>query len=275
MPSGAAHTHRAAVNNTTVVHREKDNRLQRAGAVYTFKSALSEEGLKLTSPLCSKPISSKYMHACFPFTLCKGPKGEYLTELTRRDCRDQCEAALDHGSCLVMVLLLDSLGQCVSALSKRFAAAESIRDSTVNCLPHSHREKHSEVRHRKDTHHQQEDTHKPKVVTNGKVPTSILKRPSPNYGSDTEPNHRRKGERRVRFREPETTVHAYETTPSRPHLALFTCLFLLMSFLGVAMYCTDRRRPQRVCEELEAALAVYLLHMKQLLWGCWIWLTMQ
>lgn len=68
---------------------------------------------------------------------------------------------------------------------------------------------------------------------------------------------------------------AYETTPSRPHLALFTCLFLLMSFLGVAMYCTDRRRPQQVCEELEAALAIYLLHMKQLLWGCWIWLTMQ
>lgn len=68
---------------------------------------------------------------------------------------------------------------------------------------------------------------------------------------------------------------AYETTQSRPHLALFTCLFLLMSFLGVAMYCTDRRRPQRACEELEATLAVYLLHMKQLLWGCWIWLTMQ
>ena len=61
-----------------------------------------------------------------------------------------------------MVFLLDSLGQCVSALSKRFAAAESIRD-TVNCLPHSHREKHSEVRHRKDTHHQQEDTPKPMV----------------------------------------------------------------------------------------------------------------
>lgn len=71
------------------------------------------------------------------------------------------------------------------------------------------------------------------------------------------------------------TFPAYEATPSRPHLALFTCIFLLMSFLGVAMYCTDRRRPQRVCEELEAALAVYLLHMKQLLWGCWIWLTMQ
>lgn len=68
---------------------------------------------------------------------------------------------------------------------------------------------------------------------------------------------------------------AYETTSSRPHLALFTCLFLLMSLVGVAMYCTDRRHQQRLCEELEAALAVYLLHMKQLLWGCWIWLTMQ
>ncbi|XP_068194896.1 nutritionally-regulated adipose and cardiac enriched protein homolog [Antennarius striatus] len=166
----------------------------------------------------------------------------------------------------------DSLGQCVSALSKHFAAAESIRDSSINCLPHSQREKHSEVRHRKDSYHQQEDASKSKV-SNGKVPTSILKRPL--YGSDTEPNHRRKGERRVRFREPETTVHAYEATPSRPHLALFTCLFLLMSFLGVAMYCTGRRRPQRLCEELESALAVYLLHMKQLLWGCWIWLTMQ
>ncbi|XP_053290726.1 nutritionally-regulated adipose and cardiac enriched protein homolog isoform X1 [Pleuronectes platessa] len=99
----------------------------------------------------------------------------------------------------------DSLGQCVSALSKRFAAAESIRD-TVNCVPHSHREKHSEVRHRKDSRHHPEDTPKPKIA-NGKVPTSILKRPSPNYGSDAELNHRRKGERRVRFREPETTVH--------------------------------------------------------------------
>ncbi|XP_038146592.1 nutritionally-regulated adipose and cardiac enriched protein homolog [Cyprinodon tularosa] len=167
----------------------------------------------------------------------------------------------------------DSLGQCVSALSKRFATAESLKN-TVNCLHHSHREKISEVCHRKDSHHQYEDklTHK---VTSGKIPTSILKRPSPNNGSDTEPSHRRKGERRVRFREPETTVHAYETTPTRPHLALFTCLFLLMSFLGVAMYCTDRRRPQRACEELEAALAVYLVHIKQLLWGCWIWLTMQ
>ncbi|CAG10581.1 unnamed protein product [Tetraodon nigroviridis] len=166
----------------------------------------------------------------------------------------------------------DSLGECVSALSKRFAAAESIQDSAVHCFPHSHRDKNSEIRHRKDAHHLQEDTPK---INSSKVPTSILKRPSSIYGSEVEPNHRRKGERRVRFRDPETTVHAYETTPSRPHLALFTCLFLLMSFLGVAMYCTDRRHQQRLCEELEAALAVYLLQMKQLLWGCWIWLTMQ
>ncbi|CAL9687017.1 unnamed protein product [Knipowitschia caucasica] len=170
----------------------------------------------------------------------------------------------------------DSLGQCVSALSKRFAAAESIKDTVVNnCLPHHHHsEKHSEIRHRKEHHAEPDATEKPKV-TCCKVPTSILKRPSTIYGMESEPGHRRKGERRVRFREPETTVHAYETSSSRPHLALFTCLFLLMSLLGVAMYCTDRRRPQRLCEELEAALAVYVLHMKQLLWGCWIWLTMQ
>lgn len=62
-----------------------------------------------------------------------------------------------------MVLSLDSLGQCVSALSKRFAAAESIRD-TVKCLPHNHHDKHSEVRHRKDHQQQQEeDTAKSKV----------------------------------------------------------------------------------------------------------------
>ncbi|XP_037342564.2 nutritionally-regulated adipose and cardiac enriched protein homolog isoform X1 [Pungitius pungitius] len=184
----------------------------------------------------------------------------------------------------------DSLGQCVSALSKRFAAGEAAADA-VSCAPHPHGERDSELRHRKDTRHHEEDALTPKVasanarhsssamsrldVTNGKVPTSILKRPSPSCGPDTEANHRRKGERRVRFREPETTVHAYETTRSGPHLALLTCLFLLMSFLGVAMYCTDRRRPQRVCEELEHALSVYLLHMKRLLWGCWIWLTMQ
>lgn len=169
----------------------------------------------------------------------------------------------------------DSLGQCVSALSKRFVAAESARDSSVGCLPACQRDKHPEVRHRKDGQQQQDDAAKLKV-TSSKTPTSILKRPGPvHYGSDVEPSHRRKGERRVRFREPETTVHAYETTQARPHLALFTCLFLLMSCVGVAMYCTDRRHPQRACEELEAALAVYLLHMKQLLWGCWIWLTMQ
>lgn len=131
-----------------------------------------------------------------------------------------------------MVLSLDSLGQCVSVLSKRFATTESIRD--VNGLSHSHREKNSEIRHRKDGHHLQEDAPKVRVsvnmparvvetqsldpelclmqVNSSKVPTSILKRPSSIYGSDAEPTHRRKGERRVRFRDPETTVHG-ESSP--------------------------------------------------------------
>ena len=137
-------------------------------------------------------------------------------------------ATCHHRSCLVMGLPLDSLGECVSALSKRFAAAESIQDSAVHCVPHSHRDKNSEIRHRKDAQRLQEDH--PKVmgstnmastvethdldphlclmqVNSSKVPTSILKRPSSIYGLDTEPSHRRKGERRVRFRDPETTVH--------------------------------------------------------------------
>lgn len=137
-------------------------------------------------------------------------------------------ATRDHRSRLVMLLPLDSLGQCVSALSKRFAAADSIQDSAVHCLSHSHRDKNSEVRHRKDAHHRQEDAAKVRVsgnmatmvetqnldpdlclmqINSSKVPTSILKRPSSIYASDAEPSHRRKGERRVRFRDPETTVH--------------------------------------------------------------------
>ncbi|KAJ8399166.1 hypothetical protein AAFF_G00415450 [Aldrovandia affinis] len=176
----------------------------------------------------------------------------------------------------------DSLGQCVSALSKRFTATETFSDA-LNGAPPTHRERRSEVRHhhRKDPHPRQEASKQ--KIRGCKIPTSILKRPTCS-GTDSDLTHRRKPERRVRFREPELTVHdipyndclvAYDTSPSRPHLALFTCLFLLLSVLGVALYCTDRRRPQRVCEELEAMLAVYLLQMKQVLWGCWIWLTMQ
>lgn len=63
-------------------------------------------------------------------------------------------------------LSLDSLGQCVSALSKRFTAAESIQDSAVHCLSHSHRDKNSEIRHRKDAHHLPEDAPKVRVSAN-------------------------------------------------------------------------------------------------------------
>ncbi|KAJ7990731.1 hypothetical protein DPEC_G00289960 [Dallia pectoralis] len=158
-----------------------------------------------------------------------------------------------------------------SALSKKFSAAETIRDKLHNGLPHSHchRDKRSEIHHRKEPR-PQEDTPN-STVTNGKIPMSILKRSG--SGSDSESSHRRKSERRVRFRDPETTVHAYDTSPPHPHMALFTCLVVLMSLLGVAMYCTDRRRPQRVCEDLEASLAVYLIRIKQILWSCWIWIT--
>lgn len=75
----------------------------------------------------------------------------------------QTAATSDRRSRLLMALSLDSLGQCVSALSKRFAAAESIRDSAVNCLSHPHREKNSEILHRKDAHHLQEAAPKVRV----------------------------------------------------------------------------------------------------------------
>ncbi|KAI5616677.1 nutritionally-regulated adipose and cardiac enriched protein-like isoform X2 [Silurus asotus] len=159
----------------------------------------------------------------------------------------------------------DSLGQCVSALSKTFSAPGAY-NNTLNGF--SHNVKDSELWHRKDAY-PSSDTSKPKVI-NSKIPTSILKRTNKPFST-----HRRKTERRVRFTEPETTVHGYDPSQNRPHLALLTCLFLLLSALGLALYCTHRRRPHRACEELQAALAVYLLRFKQILWGCWIWLTMQ
>ncbi|XP_058255962.1 nutritionally-regulated adipose and cardiac enriched protein homolog isoform X2 [Hemibagrus wyckioides] len=159
----------------------------------------------------------------------------------------------------------DSLGQCVSALSKTSSAAESY-NNTLNGFTLS--DKDTELWHRKDPH-LPSDTSKPKVI-NSKIPISILKRTNEPFSTQ-----RRKTERRVRFSEPEITVHGYDSSQSRPHLALLTCLFLLLSALGLALYCTHRRRPHRACEELQAALAVYLLRFKQILWGCWIWLTMQ
>ncbi|XP_062863859.1 nutritionally-regulated adipose and cardiac enriched protein homolog [Trichomycterus rosablanca] len=165
----------------------------------------------------------------------------------------------------------DLLGQCVSGLSKTFPSIESY-NILLNSFTLSDEDTHSELRHRQHLYFSP-DTSKPKI------PTSILKRTSDFY-----PTQRRKTERRVRFSEPENTIHdipfydcfgAYDSTQSRPHLALLTCLFLMLSALGLALYCTHRRRPQRACEELQAALAVYLLRLKQILWGCWIWLTMQ
>ncbi|KAK3538203.1 hypothetical protein QTP70_033117, partial [Hemibagrus guttatus] len=139
----------------------------------------------------------------------------------------------------------DSLGQCVSAMSKTSSAAESYNNS-LNSFTLS--DKDTELWHRKDPR-LPTDTSKPKVI-NSKIPTSILKRTNEPFSTQ-----RRKTERHVRFSEPEITVHGYDSSQSRPHLALLTCLFLLFSALGLALYCTHRRRPHRACEELQAALA--------------------
>ncbi|TSO25212.1 hypothetical protein Baya_8835 [Bagarius yarrelli] len=156
----------------------------------------------------------------------------------------------------------DSLGQCMSAFSKTSTTPESY-NNTLNSFTLS--DKDSAFWHRNNSP-LPFDTLK---VINTKIPTSILKRTNEPFSTQ-----RRKTERRVRFSEPEITVHGYESSQSRPHLALLTFLFLLLSALGLALYCTHRRRPHCACEELQTALAVYLLRFKQIIWGCWIWLTM-
>nr|XP_023658153.1 uncharacterized protein LOC111838917 isoform X3 [Paramormyrops kingsleyae] len=167
----------------------------------------------------------------------------------------------------------DSLGQCVTALSKSMTPTEAFSHASRSTAS-SHRERRSDVRH----HHRKEPHPLPEVpmtkITTCKFPPSILKR-SNLCGSDSEATHRRRSERRVRFREPENIVHGYDASPGRPHLAPLACLFLLLSVLGVMLYCMGRRRPLRTCEELEAILAVCVLQVKQLVWGCWVWLTMQ
>ncbi|TRY57797.1 hypothetical protein DNTS_027638 [Danionella cerebrum] len=161
----------------------------------------------------------------------------------------------------------NSLGDCVSTLSKRFSAPESFSDA-LSSISHSHKDRHSEIRHRKEPYTVQ-DTLKSKVISE-KLPISILKR-----SSVSSVETKRRSERRVRFREPEITVHVYDSPQSRLQLALLSCLFLMLSALALALYCTDRRRHHRTCEELQTALAVYLLQLKQIVWACWIWLTMQ
>lgn len=111
----------------------------------------------LSSPLHSSPFCSAHIcmlnFACLPSTwppVARTVRGLWIGSRS--------------GSCTVMLLSLDSLGQCVSALSKRFVAAESTRDSCVGCPPHCQRDKHPEVRHRKDGLHQQDDAPKLKVT---------------------------------------------------------------------------------------------------------------
>ncbi|XP_030643238.1 nutritionally-regulated adipose and cardiac enriched protein homolog [Chanos chanos] len=98
----------------------------------------------------------------------------------------------------------DSLGQCVSALSKRFSGSEPYSE-TLNSVTKIQQDRYSEVRHRKESHQQQEPP-KHKATSGDKIPTSILKRS--NAGNvQSNLTYKRKTERRVRFREPEIIVH--------------------------------------------------------------------
>lgn len=63
---------------------------------------------------------------------------------------------------LFVFLFTDSLGECVSTLSKRFSATESFSDA-LSGISHSHKDRHSELRHRKEPYKQQE-TLKTKVI---------------------------------------------------------------------------------------------------------------
>lgn len=63
---------------------------------------------------------------------------------------------------LFVLIFTDSLGECVSTLSKRFSASESFSDA-LSGISHSHKDRHSELRHRKQPYIQQE-TLKTKVI---------------------------------------------------------------------------------------------------------------
>ncbi|XP_015206393.2 nutritionally-regulated adipose and cardiac enriched protein homolog isoform X1 [Lepisosteus oculatus] len=180
----------------------------------------------------------------------------------------------------------DTLGQYMSALSKTFSTTDSFSDA-LNGVPPAKTEERSDVRlhHKKDVP-SPPDVRKQKngIPTTCTFPTSILRKKSNFSNDDKELAHRKKSDRRVHFREPEITVHdipyydyllVYNNSTNRPHYALLTCLFILLSILGAVMYCTDKRRHLKVCEELESMLSVCFVQMKQVLWSCWIWLTMQ
>lgn len=60
------------------------------------------------------------------------------------------------------VYFLDSLGECVSTLSKRLSATESFSDA-LSGISHSHKDRHTQLRHRKEVYIQH-DTAKTKVI---------------------------------------------------------------------------------------------------------------
>ncbi|KAK1158864.1 hypothetical protein AOXY_G22642 [Acipenser oxyrinchus oxyrinchus] len=169
----------------------------------------------------------------------------------------------------------DTIGQYTSALSKTFSPADSFSE-VLNGVPLAKTEACPDGRrlHKKDLLLSPTNS-KEKQVTTCKCLTSILRKRSSFSCSENEFTHRKKSDRRVRFRDPEIIVHAYDQSTNRTHFALLACIFVLLSVLGVILYCTDKRRHLKVCEELESMLIVSFLQMKQILWSCWMWLTRQ
>lgn len=169
----------------------------------------------------------------------------------------------------------DTIGQYTSALSKTFSPANSFSE-VLNGVPLAKTEVCPDGRrlHKKELLLSPTNS-KEKQVTTCKCLTSILRKRSSFSCSENEFTHRKKSERRVRFREPEIIVHAYDQSTNRTHFALLACIFVLLSVLGVVLYSTDKRRCLKMCEELESMLIVSFLQMKQILWSCWMWLTRQ
>ncbi|KAJ8349096.1 hypothetical protein SKAU_G00276850 [Synaphobranchus kaupii] len=158
------------------------------------------------------------------------------------------------------------LRQCVSALSNRLSS-ESICDPLYGDVT-----THREAWHLGVPPHTWADLdspHPPPEDPKNKihVPTSILRKRSNQTGSSPELSHGRKSDRRVHFRDPEFTVYTY-CAPGCPYLTFLTGLVLLLSILVVVLFCASWQQSQRPCEVLQAVVG-------KVVWGSWLWLTMQ
>lgn len=123
----------------------------------------------------TQPPSQLFERKCFPHNI--SPTWHYVIvsmlfssklisscTLYRLETNVCCLFFWLNAVCKVLFVLIftDSLGECVSTLSKRFSASESFSDA-LSGISHSHKDRHSELRHRKQPYIQQE-TLKTKVI---------------------------------------------------------------------------------------------------------------